>query len=83
MSKGDLRPILQEIQYGNINVNLDKIMEEKEISTYQLSNKTNIRFQTIQNLRKNQACRIDFEVLSKICYSLDCKVEDIIEYKSS
>ena len=81
MSKQDIRAVLQEVEYGKINVNLNKIMEENDISTYQLSTKTNIRFQTIQALRKNEACRIDFEVLAKICYSLNCKVEDIIEYE--
>ena len=81
MSKQDVRPVLQEIEYGKIIVHLNKIMEENDISTYQLSTKTNIRFQTIQALRKNESCRIDFEVLSKICYALNCKVEDIIEYE--
>ncbi len=66
--------------YGRIQINLNKLMEEKNITTYELSSKANIRFQTIQNLRKGVATRFDLEVLAKICYMLDCKIEDIIEY---
>ena len=75
-----IKTIIQEVNYGNIKIRLNEIMKEKNISTYQLSTKANIRFQTIQSLRDNSSSRIDFEVLAKICYSLDCKVEDIIQY---
>lgn len=80
MSNETIRPILQEIEYGTIKIKLDEIMKSKNISTYQLNTKSNIRFQTIQALRENTSSRIDFEVLAKLCYSLGCKVSDIIEY---
>lgn len=80
MNEDNLKPILHEIEYGKIKIHLDKIMKDKGISTYQINTKANIRFQTIQALRDNSASRIDFNVLSKLCYSLNCKVEDIIEY---
>ena len=77
MSDSELKPIVYEIEYGTIKVKLDEIMKKKGISTYDLNSKSNIRYQTLQD---NSASRIDFEVLAKLCYSLDCKVEDIIEY---
>lgn len=80
MKQNNLKPILQEVEYGKIKINLDKIMKDRNITTYQLNNKTNIRFQTIQALRDNLSSRIDFNVLAKLCYSLNCKIEDIIEY---
>lgn len=55
-------------------------MSKREITNYELSNKANIRFQTIQGLRDNSATRIDFDVLAKICYALNCKIEDLLEY---
>ncbi len=69
--------------YGRVHIKLDQLMTEKEITTYELSNKANIRFQTIQSLRKESTTRIDLEVLAKICYMLDCKIQDIIEYLPS
>jgi len=85
MSKtnNELKAIVQELEYGNIVIKLDDILNKRNISTYELSNKANIRFQTIKTLRENEATRIDFGVLSKICYALGCKVEDIIEYKEN
>ena len=78
-----LKEVLQELNYGEINSKLDKIMEDRKISTYELSTKANIRFQTITALRKNEATRIDFGVLAKLCYTLNLKVGDIIEYKET
>ena len=80
MSASELKPIVYEIEYGTIKVKIDEIMKKKGISTYDLNSKSNIRYQTLQVLQDNSASRIDFEVLAKLCYSLDCKVEDIIEY---
>lgn len=69
--------------YGRVHIKLDQLMTEKHITTYELSTKANIRFQTIQNLRKGTSTRFDLEVLAKICYMLDCKIQDIIEYLPS
>ena len=80
MSNPNINPIIFEIEYGCINTRLNEIMTSRKISNYQLSNQANIRFQTIQSLRDNTATRIDFEVLAKLCYALDCKVEDLIIY---
>lgn len=76
-----VKSIIREVEYGVIKVKLDDIMNKRNISTYELSTKAQVRFQTIKSLRENVSSRIDFEVLAKICYSLDCKVEDIIEYE--
>ena len=76
----DVKEILQEVEYGNINVKLDKIMNDRNISTYELSTKANVRFQTIKSLRNNESTRIDFNVLAKLCFTLNCRIQDIIEY---
>jgi putative transcriptional regulator len=80
MKNDGVKSIFFDVDYGTIRIKLDDIMNKREISTYEISSKANVRFQTIQNLRKNTSSRIDFEVLSKICYALNCNVEDIIEY---
>ena len=79
----DVKAIIQEVDYGDINIKLDDILTTRGISTYELSEKANIRFQTIKALRENKSTRIDFGVLAKICYALECKVGDIIEYKEN
>lgn len=75
------REVFEYKELGNIKINLNDIMEDRKISTYELSTKANIRFQTIKMLRENTAKRIDFEVLKKLCFVLNCTISDIIEYE--
>ena len=65
-----IKSIIEEVEYENIVVKLDELLNKRNISTYELSTKANIRFQTIQALRENKSTRIDFNVLSKLCYTL-------------
>lgn len=77
----EIKEIMQELQFGEINIKLDDLLNARNISTYELSTKSNIRFQTIQGLRENKSTRINFNILAKLCYTLNCKVEDLLEYK--
>ena len=58
-----IKSIIEEVEYGNVVVKLDELLNRRNISTYELSTKANIRFQTIQALRENKSTRIDFNVL--------------------
>lgn len=77
----DIKEIMQELEFGEINIKLDELLNKRNISTYELSTKSNIRFQTVQSLRENKSTRINFNILAKLCYTLNCKVEDLLEYK--
>lgn len=79
--KNDIKEIMQELDYGEINIKLDDLLNKRNISTYELSTKSNVRFQTVQSLRENKSTRINFNILAKLCYTLNCQVEDLIEYK--
>lgn len=75
------KQVIEYKDYGHINLKLKERMDKDGISIYELSNKCDVRFQTIKNLYvKESVTRIDFNVLSKLCYVLDCKTGDIIEY---
>lgn len=80
-NSSNIKEIMQELEFGEIDIKLDDLLNERNISTYELSTKSNIRFQTIQSLRENKSTRIDLNVLAKLCYALNCRVEDLIEYK--
>lgn len=53
-------------------------MDEKGISTYQLREKCGIDGKTIRRLRANE--NIETKTLSKLCFALKCRLEDIAEY---
>ena len=64
-----------------IILSIDKQLEKLKISRYELSKRTGIQYQIIDNYYKNKVKRYDSYVLDRICKALDCKIEDIIEYK--
>lgn len=60
---------------------LDKTLNRLNISRYELSKRTEIQYQVIDNYYKNKVKRFDGYVLDRICTALDCDISDILEYK--
>ena len=54
-------------------------MKQKGYSTYKLRESCGIDSKTFRRLRANE--NIETKTLDKLCTALDCKIEDIIEYK--
>lgn len=67
--------------FGRVYLNLDAMIKEKEISKTQLSYKAEISHTQINRFCKNEATRIDFATLARICTVLDCEISDIIKYE--
>ena len=59
---------------------LDKTLERLNVSRYELAKRTGIQYQIIDNYYKNKVKRYDGYVVDRICFALDCDVNDIIEY---
>lgn len=64
-----------------IRLTLEKILNRLNITRYELAKRTGIQYQIIDKYYKNNVKRYDSYILEKICAALDCKIEDIIEYK--
>lgn len=60
---------------------LDKALEKKKITRYQLAQMTGIQYQIIDNYYKNKVVRYDSYVLDRVCSALQCEISDIIEYE--
>ena len=60
---------------------LDKMLAKLNISRYELSKRTDIQYQVIDNYYKNKVKRYDGYVLDRICDALDCDIADILEHK--
>ena len=54
-------------------------MKEKGISTYKLRETCGIDSKTVRRLKTND--NIETKTIDKLCAALDCKIEDIAEYK--
>lgn len=63
-----------------IRLTVDKLIDSKGITRYEISKRTGIRFQIIDKYYKNKVVRYDSYVLDKICEAAGCDISDIIEY---
>lgn len=63
-----------------IKINLDVIMAKRRMSLNELSERVGITPANLSILKNNKAKAIRFSTLDAICKTLDCTVEDIIEY---
>lgn len=63
-----------------VRLTIDKYLKKSGITRYELSKRTDIKFQTIDKYYKNRVVRFDSYILDRICAALECDVSDIIEY---
>lgn len=64
-----------------IRLTLDRLLQEKGITRYELSKKTGILFHIIDHYYKNTVVRYDSYILNKICEALDCDISELVEYR--
>ncbi len=65
----------------SVMVKLEEIMAKREINCTELAEKIGISAPDLSLLKTGKARAIRFTTLSALCKELDCKVEDILEYK--
>lgn len=68
------------VDYGHIHIKLDKIMKEQNISINKLAFRAEMQRTQLKAYIKNEVQRLDISVLSRLCYALECSLEDLIEY---
>ncbi len=64
-----------------IVINLDVMMAKRKMSLNELSDIVGITLANLSVLKNNKAKAIRFSTLEALCRALDCRVEDIIEYR--
>ncbi len=77
----EMNSLLLIKDYGKITIKLKELMDEHNITRNQLANMINSRFEVINKWYNNEVEKLDLDVLARICYVLNCKVEDIIKYE--
>ncbi len=71
---------MENIDFGNIRISLNSVIKQKKISKNLLAEKANLQRTQLNAYCNNKIKRPDFEVLSRICYALECDISDILKY---
>lgn len=72
--------VLQRKKYGQINFKLKELLDSRGVTRNYLARKIDSRFEVVDKWYKNRVEKIDIDILARICFVLECEVEDIIEY---
>lgn len=64
-----------------IIVNLDVILEKRQMKSNELAEKIGITTANLSILKTGKAKAVRFSTLEAICRELDCQPGDILEYK--
>ena len=67
--------------YGKVVITLNELLEKRNIRPYRLSQLTGIHYDIIAKYVKGSLYRVDLEILAKICYVLECTLNDVIHYE--
>lgn len=78
----DERFIDWNTNYGEVILTIKDVLIKKNMSMYKLSLLTGIKYEVVSNYCKDKIQRIDKDVLTKICYVLNCSLTDLITYVS-
>ena len=63
-----------------VRLTIDKYLDRRGITRYELATRTEVKFQTIDRYYKNRVVRYDSYILDRICSALECNLSDILEY---
>jgi len=66
--------------YGKISFHVKEIMDSKELTRSKLAKLANIRFEVADKWYHGNIERMDIDVLTRICFVLDCQISDLITY---
>ncbi len=72
--------VIQIQNYGKIHLKLKELMDARGITRNALATAIHTRFEVIDKWYGGQVEKMDTDILARICYTLQCKVEDILEY---
>lgn len=65
---------------GHIKINVDDLIEKAGITRTKLATLTGVDYRVIRRMCSGESSRVDYDLLCRICYALECDLPDIIEY---
>lgn len=72
--------IMTDINFGHIRIKLAELMKKQNISISKLAFRSETQRTQLKAYIRNDIQRVDLAVLARLCYALDCSLDDLIEY---
>ncbi len=69
--------------YGRVELCLRERMEERGLTRNHLARLVNTRYEVIDKWHKNEVEKIDADILARLCFVLDCGVEELLVYRQN
>lgn len=69
-----------DIDYGHIHIKLADIMKKQGISINKLAQRSETQRSQIKAYMNEDIQRLDISVLCRLCYALECSLDELIEY---
>lgn len=71
---------MNDSEFGIIKLHLRELMEERNISLSKLSFRAEMQRTQLKHYYDGDIQRLDMAVLSRLCYALNCDLNDLLEY---
>ncbi len=69
-------------EYGRVRVKLEEVLTKRGITRNRLRTLTGVKYEVIDRYYKaKQITMADLDFLAKVCFVLDCRIEDLLEYE--
>ena len=71
---------MRDEDFGTIRIKLEEVIQQSSLSKNKVAQLSQTQRGQLNHYCKGDIQRIDLAILSRLCYALDCRVEDILEY---
>ena len=71
---------MRDDDFGTIRIKLEEVIQQSSLSKNKVAQLSQTQRGQLNHYCKGDIQRIDLAILSRLCYALDCRVEDVLEY---
>ena len=68
-------------RFGTIKIKVEELRLAKKMSKNELCYRAEVQRTQLNRYCSEEVTRLDIDVLVRLCYALDCGIEDLLEYQ--
>ena len=76
----EITTVISNNNYGAITFKLKELLNKQSVSRTRLARASSADYRVIKRIYDGNLVKLDLDVLARICYVLECTIDDIIEY---